>query len=260
MENLSKNPDLNQDGGLSNGLNLAEQAIVQAYISQNFELFSKIYSCHPIDPKVINKMARTFIDPQDILNNSERMRAFTDWVSQQKSLINQPGVNQPGVNQPGVNQLGNNQLGNNQLGNNQLGNNQLGDNQLGDNQLGDNQLGDNQLGDNQPGNNQPGDNQPGDNQLGDNQLGVNQLGVNQLGVNQPGANQLGDNQPEDNQPEVNPTRTQRRHHFFQENKPSTKIAPPEIKKYILKGRYGASRDMFAVQEMQKTFYLSLVAL
>ena len=75
LENLSRNPNLNSDGGFSNGLNLAEQAIAQAYISQSYELLSAINSRSPIDKQAINKIAKTFIDPKDtLLNNSEKMK------------------------------------------------------------------------------------------------------------------------------------------------------------------------------------------
>ncbi|HHS8496379.1 hypothetical protein, partial [Legionella anisa] len=94
LENLSKNPNLNPEGGLSNGLNLAEQAIAQAYISQHSELLSEINSRYPIDKQVINKIAKTLIDPKDsFLNNSEKMKAFKDWVAQQLSLMNQTELN-----------------------------------------------------------------------------------------------------------------------------------------------------------------------
>ncbi|STX42243.1 Uncharacterised protein [Legionella donaldsonii] len=94
LENLSRNPNLNSDGGFSNGLNLAEQAIAQAYISQSYELLSAINSRSPIDKQAINKIAKTFIDPKDtFLNNSEKMKKFKDWVAQQLSLMNQSELN-----------------------------------------------------------------------------------------------------------------------------------------------------------------------
>ncbi|STX39029.1 hypothetical protein [Legionella feeleii] len=159
LENLSKNPDLNQDGGLSNGLNLAEQAIVQAYISQDSKLFSEIFSRYPMDQKIINKMASTLINLEGtFLDNSETMKAFKEWVDQQKSLINQLGDNQAGASQPGGNQLVDNQPEGNQPEGNQPGGNQPGGNQPGGNQPGGNQPGGNQPEDNQPEDNQPEDN------------------------------------------------------------------------------------------------------
>ncbi|HHU0102123.1 TPA: hypothetical protein ACT9MP_002830 [Legionella pneumophila] len=94
LENLLRNPNLNQDGGLANGLNLAEQAIAQAYIFRSPNLLSEINLRHPIDGQIINKIAKTLIDPKDIFsNNLERMSTFKEWVSQQLSLVNQMELN-----------------------------------------------------------------------------------------------------------------------------------------------------------------------
>ncbi|QLZ70788.1 ankyrin repeat domain-containing protein [Legionella sp. PC1000] len=94
IENLLQNPNFNQDGGLANGLNLGEQAIAQAYILRSPDLLSEINLHHPIDEQIINKIAKTFIDPKDIFsNNSERMSTFKGWVSLQLSLMNQTELN-----------------------------------------------------------------------------------------------------------------------------------------------------------------------